>query len=365
MVGAVPCPFDPDLRRTDSVGLESEPMRMRRSKRLALELSEDPLVRLGERHLSRHVLRRLCDEADVKTSCGDPDGLRVARLAVQLAGRLLHLDRWQRRPSVSTELARAFARLAAALRMAGRLDHAERALTIAREVVPAHLEGDLYRRRAWLRIYQRRLPEALRDAQRAVELTRGREHALALGTLGSTLYYLGDYRGAIDRLAESLTGLDPEDEYRYCGLLVSYVGALAKGTDADARRALELCPELRSKLKDRHKSQRARLWWSEGLLHARLGNEQKAWWSLDIARRSLIGLKAAPEVAAVVGDMAAVSGEPLAVGHICGEAEDVIAEAPPLAGPLRDLARAARELIPEAAAALRQAAHLLAPCPSL
>ena len=76
-------------------------------------------------------------------------------------------------------------------------------------------------------------------------------------------------------------------------------------------------------------------------------------------------MKAAPEVGAIVADMATVSPEPLAVGHICTEAAEVITGLHPLTEPLETLAQSGRELIAEAAAALRQAANLITPCPSL
>ncbi len=340
-------------------------MGMRRSQRLAKELANDRSASLGDRHLSRHVLRHLCEEADKKATSGDSDTLRVARLAVRLAGRLADLNRWRRRPAESAELAMAFARLAAALRMANRTDHAERALVIARGFAAPHQLGDLSRRRAWLRIYQDRLTDALEDAEKAVACTAGREQALSLGTLGATLFYCGDYSAAIRRLADCLTRLSPDDENRYNAMLVSYVGALAKGTDEEAKKALALCPRLRGKLKDRHKSARARLWWTEGLLHARLGDPTLAWRALDIARRSLLAMKAVPEVAAIVADMAGISPQPMAVRSICLEAAEVIEDHHPLAEPLEALTRAAGDFIPRAAAVLRQAAQQLSPCPSM
>ncbi len=131
------------------------------------------------------------------------------------------------------------------------------------------------------------------------------------------------------------------------------------------RRALKLCAKARSLLKPRHKMQRAKLWWAEGLLHLRLGHRSRAWRALNTARRSLIALEAAPEVAAIIADMARVDPEPLAIRHICQEATQVINGRHPLTRPLRALSRAAREVIPKAAAALREEAGRLASCPAL
>ena len=111
--------------------------------------------------------------------------------------------------------------------------------------------------------------------------------------------------------------------------------------------------------------QRAKLWWTEGLLHYRFGDLQAAWWALDVARRSLIALKAAPEIAAIIADMAQVSPQPLAVRHLCYEAAEVVTAPHMLAQHLRTLKDAAQEEIPAAAATLRQAAARLAPCPAL
>lgn len=111
--------------------------------------------------------------------------------------------------------------------------------------------------------------------------------------------------------------------------------------------------------------QRAKTWWLEGLLHERLGDAQTAWRTLDIARRSLAVLGAAPEVAAIVADMARVSPQPLAVRHLCWEAAKVIPGAHPLAEPLGGLAGASQEGILDASLALRQAASATVSCPGL
>ncbi len=157
-------------------------MGMRRSARLAAELG-DRCVALGERHVSWHVLRRLCRAAEEKTTSGDLDCLRLAGLAVRIAGRLVGLQRWRRRPAESRELALSFGQLATALRFANRLDHAEIALRVAFEASPPWLKGVLYRRRAWIRIYQGENGKARKDARRAVDLALEEDRAFALGTL--------------------------------------------------------------------------------------------------------------------------------------------------------------------------------------
>ena len=328
----------------------------RRSVRLARELAFDPAARLENRHVSPHVLRHLCRLADDKISCGDPDWLRVVRLGCRIADRL------------RTDEARAlsFAPLVTGLALTNRLGHAERAVEIALAAAPTHLKGDLIRRRSIVRMYQGRLSEALEDARTAVELAAGgRSHAVALEVLGIVLYYRGETRAAIRELARALAETDPDADILYDIAIQNYANALGQGTDEEAARALELCAELRSRLKDRHKVQRAKLWWTEGLLHYRFGDLQAAWWALDIARRSLVALKAAPEIAAITADMAQISPQPLAVRHLCYEAAEVITAPHPLTGYLRTLESAAEEEIPTAAAALREAATRLAPCPAL
>ncbi len=62
---------------------------------------------------------------------------------------------------------------------------------------------------------------------------------------------------------------------------------------------------------------------------------------------------------------ARVTQEPLAIRQVCFEAAGVITGRHPLTAPLQALARAATELIPEAAAALCDRASELAPCPAL
>ncbi len=318
-------------------------------------MADDPAGRLRARFVKIHVLRRLCGLATEKASCGDRDCLRLARLCCRLAQRL------------KTAEARAlgFGRLATALRLANRLRQAEKALAIALAAAPDELEGDLLRRRAWIRIYQDRLRDAVRDATAAVERTAGAEKAMAHEALAVALLNRGDHQDGIRQVELCLAATDPDAETAYCNALLNYATALAEGPEEYLAEALTLCAELRSKLKDRHKIQRARLWWIEGLLHERLGDATKAWRCLDIARRSLISLGAAAEAAAIVADMARIDPKPLAVRHICGEAIAVLRACHQLLEPLRELAAAGRETIPAAAAALRESADRLTACPAL
>jgi hypothetical protein len=329
--------------------------RPRKSERLARELALDATIELNEDHENPYVLRRLCDLAEEKMTAGDTDCLRIARLCCRIASRL------------GSDEARAlgFGRLASALRLVDRLDHSEIALKIAFDVAPDHLVGYLVRFRCYLRIYQGRLGDALKDARAAVELSTGADHARALSALGIVLGYQGDTQGAIHAHEQCLVETDPDAKNAYCNAIHNYATSLSRGTDKQARKALDLCAEARSKLRRRHKMQRAKLHWTEGLLLLRLGDHQNAWLALNVARRSLIALRAAPEVAAVVADMARVDPEPLAVRQVCYEAADVIVAPHALSAPLRALASAEREVIPEAAARLRRAAGASTACPVL
>lgn len=288
-------------------------------------------------------------------SCGDRNGLRLAGLCCRLAQ---HLKSDEAR-------AMSFARLATALRLANRMNQAEQALAIALTAAPTHLEGDLRRRRAWIRIYQGRLPEAIKDSEAALDRTSGQAKAKTYEVLGIAHLYNGDHPTGIRHLEQCQATTDPDAETAYCNALHNYATALGEGTDEQAAEALNVCADLRLRLKPRHKQQRAKLWWTEGLVRERLGDFQKAWWSLNTARRSLIALRAAPEVAAIVADMARVAPEPPAVRHICGEATTVVSASRTLTEPLGNLALAPRELIPDASAALREAASRLANCPAL
>ena len=163
----------------------------RRSELLAEELAFNRSVRLGERHVSPHVFERLCRFADEMTTNGDRDGLFVAQCAIRIARRLAGPVRCCscRRTLSSTKttrLARGFARLAAALRLRGRHDHADDALELAfRMDPPAEIRGDLHRRRALLRIYQERGAEALADARTGLRLaTPGHRRGRATVALG-------------------------------------------------------------------------------------------------------------------------------------------------------------------------------------
>ena len=254
--------------------------RPRKSVTVARDLARVPHPRLNRHHESPHVLRRLCAIADEKTNCGDKDGLRVAALCCRLAQRLDDAD----------GRVLAFARLATALRFAARFRHAELALDIAFSFGFEHLKGDLLRRRAWLRSYQQRYEEALTDAKAAAELTAGPDHAKSLEILGITCHHLDDYRGAIRDLGACLAETDPDAKIPYCHAIHNYATALAKGTDEEAARAVELCAELRPRLKHRHKMQRAKLWWTEGLLHKRLGDPLAAWRCLNNARSAFVAM---------------------------------------------------------------------------
>ena len=109
--------------------------------------------------------------------------------------------------------------------------------------------------------------------------------------------------------------------------------------------------------------QRAKLWWVEGLLHHRLGNDWEAWRALDTARRSLMALNAASEIGAITADMARIAPLPRAVKNLCHEAGQLIPSYHPLFEPLQALRRANQPQIPAAAGALREAAASSAVCP--
>ena len=213
-------------------------------------------------------------------------------------------------------------------------------------------------------MYQGRLAEAQEDSVAALAQTTGVEHARALEASGAVAYYRGEFRTAIRQFGKCLKATHPDDG-RYCTAIQNYATGLAQGTTEEMQKALALCARARAMLKPRHKIQRAKLRWTEGLLHFRLGRRTKAWRALNTARRSLIALRAAPEVAAIIADMARVSQRTLAIREVCYEATEVITGRHPLARPLRALARAAQELIPDAAATLRRQASSLAPCPAL
>ncbi len=327
----------------------------RKSERLARVLASDRNAQLEEEHVNPYVLRRLCELADKKMIRGDRDCLRIARLCCRIAARL----------EAAAGISRSFGRLASALRLSGRLAHAEGGLQIALESAPDRLKGDLLRRRCYLRIYQNRLEEAQADAERSIEASDGAERTQAVGAQGMVLYYREDYRGAIRKLERCVAETDPDAERAYCNAIQNYATALAKGTEQEMRQALELCARARRMLRRRHKMQRAKLWWTEGLLHLRLRHLKDAWRALDTARRSLIALDAAPEVAGITADMARVLPQPHAIRQLCHEAARIISGRHPLTEPLQALALSAPEWLSESAAALRREAAKLAPCPAL
>jgi tetratricopeptide (TPR) repeat protein len=343
-----------------------------RAENLAEEVAFSLSVRLEDRHESPHVFDKLCRIVDEMTTSGNRDSLRAARRAVRIAGRLASPGRCKlcQRPFPGTlrktvELARGFARLAAALRLRCRYDHADAALRTALKMDPTdEIRGDLYRRRGLLRISQERKAAALADTRAALELApAGRRRAVALLTLGNILYRTSFFEEAIQRLEEAVLTLDPAWEHQYTGALICYANALTKGTGKDARKGLEICAKARRRLKSTHKMQRAKLWWVEGTLYHRLGENRDAWRCLNISRLALVVMKFAPEVAAITSDMARIAMQPHTVENMCYEANKAIPEYHPLAVPLQALRNAGRSEIPAAAGVLRKAAEGLAACP--
>lgn len=326
----------------------------RKSERLARALAEDTAARLEERHINGFVLERLWKLADDSVTYSERDSLRLARLCCRIAFRL----------GADELRARSFSRLGSALRLANRLDHAESALKIALSAAPAHVKGDVLRRRAVLRMYQGRFGDAHQDAENALEKTSGVEYARALEVSGAAYYYRGLFRDSIQQFGRCLDETHPDDG-RYCNAIQNYASSLAKGTDDDREEALELLEVVRTRLKPRHKMARAKLWWTIGLLHSRLGDEVAAWRALDTARRSLVALQAAPEVAAIIADLARVSPRPMAIRQFCYEAGELFTGRHPLRKSLRALARAKKDVIPKAAVALREKAGRLVACPAL
>ena len=327
--------------------------RPRKSVVLARELVAAPPKRLRKRFITRFVLLRLCELASEKMSSSDGDGLRLAQLCCRIAGQLKSAE--------ATALS--FGRLATALRQAQRLGHAEQALAIALSAAPEDLVGDLLRRRAWICMYRDRMSEAVADARGAVRKTRGQAKAKSHEVLGIALCSLGDHDEGLRELELCLATTDPDAETAYCNAVLNYATGLSRGTDLQAIEALALLAELRQKLKDRHKLQRAKLWWTVGLIHERLDSDTQAWRALDTARRSLIAMTATSEVAAITADMARLGPRSPALRLICGEATALIRAPHPLSQLLDDLEAARHDAIPDAAGALRGAAGELAACP--
>ncbi len=327
----------------------------RRSERLARLLADKRSAEIEEEQVNPNVLRRLCGFADERMIRGDRDCLRIARQCCRIAARL----------KADAGRAQSFGRLASALRLCGRLAHADRSLQIALECAPDRVKGDLLRRRCYLRIYQNRLEEAQADAEQSVTASAGAERTQAVGALGVVLYYRKNYRGAILKLERCVAETDPDAERAYCNAIQNYATALAEGTVEEMKQALKLLARARKMLKRRHKMQRAKLWWTEGLIHLRLRHLKKAWRALDTARRSLIALEAAPEVAAITADMVRVLPQPYATRQLCHEAATIISGRHPLTRPLQALAQSAPEWLEDCAAALRGEACRLAPWPAL
>lgn len=344
----------------------------RRSEQLAEELATSPSARLGRHHVTPNVFDRLCRTSGEMTTNGDRAGLRAAQRAIRIAGLLigpLRCESCQRAFPVkgrkSPRLARGFARLAAALRLRGRHDHADKALMVAfRMEPPDEIRGDLYRRRALLRVYQERFEEALADARVGLRMaTPGHRRGRALVAMGIVSFETGAFADAITYLEEAVRKLDPDFEHEFIAGLICFANALAKGTDDDVEEGIRVCSEARARLRPRHKMHRAKLWWVEGLLLQRLGESRRAWQALNTARLSLIAMNAAPEVAAITADMAQIAPLPRAISNMCHEAGKVIPEYHPLANSLYVLRCARQPGIPAAAGALREAASRLAACP--
>lgn len=249
-------------------------------------------------------VERLCDES-VRAASKDPRrALALAIVAVRAARLVGGWELWRLRLAGF-----ALAHLANALRVACRLDAADRILATARRFWDSGLDPDqildpgrLFDLEASLRRAQRRFPEALDLLEKAAPLTRRREH-VAL-KLASVLSVMGEDHRAIAVLTELGPLVEAHPELRLKSIQ-RFNLAVALSMTGRPSRAAQLLPGLR-KLVREDEMDRIRFRWLEGRIFAGLGRTEAALAALDEARSGFIHHRLGYDVALSLLDTAAL-----------------------------------------------------------
>lgn len=283
-----------------------------------LDLFSEPEVVLDDPKYWNPDFARHFIEAWDGVAYVDPHaGMRLSEVAVKLVGRL-------DRDAHQVLLPRALATMGSSHRALEDLDTAEAILAEvrahhARTLVPRLDEADYFRRMTYLRINQQRFAEALACAEKTVTLCRAElaDHELgrAYGARGAVyLSMILSHESAppgepIHSLSEALRWVDPRKGlHTYEAPTRNLATALLKGYPCDLEltlRTLKKALRLQAKLRvTRRTLPNAQLRWTIGLVYMRTGELDRAAEVLRRARRVLMHLGFARQVAWISLDLA-------------------------------------------------------------
>lgn len=271
-----PCPYEVELDRIEAGGAWE---RLGEAKTLSGRIQ---LVRSGRKHQSWAFVERLCDESE-RAAAQDPR--RARELAIVAVRAARHLEIWE--PWRVRLLGFAVAHRANALRVANRLDAADRTFATARRLWSAGLDPDrlldpgrLFDLEASLRRAQRRFAESLDLLEKATPLTRRPVH-VAL-KMAFTLDAMGEYRRAIHILKEVGPLVEAHPERRLKSIQRFNLAAALSHVGLH-QQAARLLPLLR-RLVEKDEQDRIRFRWLEGRIAAGLGRTEEALRALAEAR---------------------------------------------------------------------------------
>lgn len=232
---------------------------------------------------------------------------RVALELAEIAEELV----WQRMRNPNLELrAHAACSLGAAQRETGNLVEAEATFARAEGLVDGcgtALQATFARQQAILHIYQGKNDDALRLAQKAVDLDRllNDVPAKSLLTLGGIRYFRGEYEESAACWKEVLEKTDPSSDI--------FAFAMQNLAATFARKNLpikEIVParKLLETIRDRIKGMRETpvryvVWYTEGLLHSSLNEFKAAIRHLQQARTGFLKLKQVGDFARATIDL--------------------------------------------------------------
>lgn len=215
--------------------------------------------------------------------------LELAEIAGELLGRM-------RNPSLQLRV-HASCSLGAAQRETGNLAGAETTFARVEGLVDgcdAGLQATFARQQAILRIYQGRSDDALRWAQKAVDLDGGLDlvPAKSLLTLGGIRYFRGEYEESAECWKEVLEKTDPSsDIYAFAMQNLATTFARKNLTIKEIVPARKLLEVIRERIKGiRETPVRYVVWYTEGLLHSSLNEFKPAIRHLQQARTGFLRL---------------------------------------------------------------------------
>lgn len=231
------------------------------------------------------------------------------RVALELAEIAEELLKRMRDPSLELRI-HAMCSLGAAQRETGDLAGAEATFSRAESLVDGcstELKATYARQQAILRIYQGKSDDALRLAQKAVDLDRRLDEvpAKSLLTLGGIRYFRGEYEASTECWKEVLEKADPtSDIYAFAMQNLAATFARKNLTIKEIVPARKLLETIRERIKGiRATPVRYVIWYTEGLLHSALNEFKAAIRHLQQARTGFLRLNQVGDFARATIDL--------------------------------------------------------------